>query len=391
MTQRTKSFLLFFSIVLSIYSLLNLYLFWQGWKMVPDGYHTLYVIVYVLIAYAFIVGRILERLMLNWISTLFVFVGAYWLGAMVYFFLTFLVLDLVRVVIDVVPFMPPLHDGLAITRAVYSGSAILVIMLVVAGSLNARRIRVKTLQIAIDRPGVVMRPVTLAVASDIHLGTIINRKRIQRIVDALNSIDADVVLLAGDVVDEDLAPVIKQNLGEVLRTIQSRYGTFAITGNHEYIGGVDDAVEYLRNHGIRVLRDEAITVDGMLTLVGREDLMRGRLANGGRKPLADLLAGIERTLPIILLDHQPFRLHEAEKQGVDLQLSGHTHHGQMWPFNYITRRVYEVSWGYLKKGLTHYYVSCGVGTWGPPIKIGSNAEIVAITLIDGTPSRPTHS
>jgi hypothetical protein len=154
----------------------------------------------------------------------------------------------------------------------------------------------------------------------------------------------------------------------------------AITGNHEYIGGVEDAYKYLTEHGITVLRDASTKVADSLYVVGREDLSKKSFARGTRKPLHEVMADVDRSWPIILMDHQPFRLNEAAENGVDLQLSGHTHHGQLWPFHFITRKMYEVSWGYKKKGETHYYVSCGVGTWGPPVRIGNKPEIVNIKL-----------
>ncbi|VAW29684.1 Phosphoesterase, partial [hydrothermal vent metagenome] len=98
------------------------------------------------------------------------------------------------------------------------------------------------------------------------------------------------------------------------------------------------------------------------------------------KPLSEIMQGLNRELPLILLDHQPFHLEQAQKNGIDLQLSGHTHHGQLWPFNYITRAIYSLSWGYLQKGNTHYYVSCGVGGWGPPVRTVSRPEILNLKL-----------
>ena len=96
--------------------------------------------------------------------------------------------------------------------------------------------------------------------------------------------------------------------------------------------------------------------------------------------MAEILKGINLSYPVLLMDHQPFQLSKPEELGVDLQLSGHTHHGQIWPFNYITNAIYEVSWGYKKKGNTQFYVSCGYGTWGPPMRIGNRPEVVSITL-----------
>ena len=180
--------------------------------------------------------------------------------------------------------------------------------------------------------------------------------------------------------DEDLGPVIKQNLGEVLKKITSKYGVFAVTGNHEYIGGVEPAVKYLTEHGITELRDSFVKIDDSFYLIGREDRSGKQFGGKWRRPLEEIITGIDKEFPLILMDHQPAKLDEAEKAGIDLQLSGHTHHGQLWPFNFITKKIYELSMGYKRKGKTHYYVSCGVGTWGPPIRTGNKPEIISFTL-----------
>jgi hypothetical protein len=174
--------------------------------------------------------------------------------------------------------------------------------------------------------------------------------------------------------------VIRQNLGEQLKQIHSKYGIYAVTGNHEYIGGVEAACAYLTEHGIVMLRDTSVVIDDAFVIVGREDVSRRQFGGHHRKTYEELLSGIRMTMPIISMDHQPMHLIEAEQAGIDLQLSGHTHNGQIWPFNYIARAVYELSWGYLKKGSTQYYVSCGVGTWGPPMRSGNRPEIVDLRI-----------
>jgi predicted MPP superfamily phosphohydrolase len=196
----------------------------------------------------------------------------------------------------------------------------------------------------------------------------------------INSLEPDIILLPGDVVDEDIGPVIKQNAGELLRTLKAKYGVYAVTGNHEYIGGVEPSVEYLTEHGLIVLRDKTVKVADSFYIIGREDRASKGFAGIRRKPLNQLIEGVDKNLPVILMDHQPLRLEEAEVSGIDLQLSGHTHHGQLWPFNFITKKLYEVSMGYKQKGNTHYYVSCGVGSWGPPVRTGNRPEIVQKTL-----------
>ena len=168
-------------------------------------------------------------------------------------------------------------------------------------------------------------------------------------------------------------------MGACLEKINAPLGVYAITGNHEYFSGVAAAVSYMEEGNITVLQDAAVKVADAFYLVGRKDRMAERLG-GGRKEVSEILQDVDKSFPLILMDHQPYFLEVAEQNGIDLQLSGHTHHGQLFPFNFITRAIYELSWGYLQKGNTHYYVSCGVGTWGPPIRTNSHPEIVELNI-----------
>lgn len=222
--------------------------------------------------------------------------------------------------------------------------------------------------------------VNLAIVSDIHLGTIVGSSRFNRIVDRINQLNPDIVILPGDIVDEDLGPVIRQDLGETLKNIKSAFGVIAVTGNHEYIGGVEKACRYLTDHNVRVLRDTVLRVNDDFYIIGREDRSIKGFTGKQRKPLEELMAQVDKSYPIILLDHQPLNLSQAVVNGADLQISGHTHHGQIWPLTYITDMIYEVSYGYKRKGNTQIYVSSGAGTWGPPIRIGTIPEIVNIKL-----------
>jgi predicted MPP superfamily phosphohydrolase len=208
----------------------------------------------------------------------------------------------------------------------------------------------------------------------------VGRSRLDHIVEKVNSLNPDLVLLPGDIVDEDLAPVIRQNLGESLRQIRARLGVYAVTGNHEHIGGVEEACAYLMEHNITVLRDQSVKVGGSVFLVGREDRSAGQFAGVRRKSLTELMTSVDPDYPVILMDHQPFGLEEASGQGIDLQISGHTHAGQLWPINYIVDSIYDLPWGYKKAARTHFYVSNGAGTWGPPVRIGNRPEIVRIRL-----------
>jgi predicted MPP superfamily phosphohydrolase len=299
---------------------------------------------------------------------------------MVYYLMFVIVIDIIRLLNLFFGFLPPSFNSIDNNLLFFSIVNLAVIFIIITGYLNAINPVIKKLKIKIDKKSGKLNSLKIAVASDIHLGTVINRRRLKNIVNKINSIEPDIILLPGDVVDEDIGPVIKQNAGELLRTLKAKYGVFAITGNHEYIGGAEAACNYLTEHGIVELRDRAVLIDDSFYLVGREDRASKGFAGILRKPLNLLLEGVDKNLPVILMDHQPAHLEEAEKYKIDLQLSGHTHHGQLWPFNYITKKIYEVSTGYKKKGETHYYVSCGVGSWGPPIRTGNRPEIISLIL-----------
>jgi hypothetical protein len=375
---------IFFTVFFTVYGAVNYYIIVRGWQAFPAGspLRAPYLALVIFLALSFIGGRFLERVWLSPVSEGLVWIGSFWLAAMAYLFLAVVLLDLLRLSDALIPWFPAsVTAGEPATRMalflVVTGS---VVVILGAGHVNSLHPRTRELDLVVAKRAAGDEAMTIVAASDIHLGTIIGRTSLRALVDRINALAPDVILLPGDIVDEDLAPVIRENLGETLRDLHARYGVFAVTGNHEYIGGADAACRYLQEHGITILRDSVARLPNGVTLVGREDASRRQFAGAMRKPLAEIMAGVENSSPIILMDHQPFRLEEAEKAGVDLQLSGHTHHGQLWPFNFITRAVYEVSWGYLRKGATHIYVSCGVGTWGPPVRTVSRPEIIRCTL-----------
>lgn len=334
-------------------------------------------LIFLFVAASFVLGRSLENYWISPLSGALIWIGSLWFAAMLYLFIGFLGLDLLRLGWAL------LGGGLSLNaeRIARGVVALTTSGLILAGYLNGLNPRLKILEISFPGVNPEARSFEMLVASDIHLGTIVGEKRLERLVKTVQELQPDLVLFPGDVLDEDPQTVMRDSVGNMLRSIKAKHGVFAITGNHEYIGGVERACRYLEEHGIKVLRDQVVLVGGLFYLVGREDRSISRFTDKTRKPLQELLAHLDRRLPIILLDHQPFELHEASSQGVALQLSGHTHHGQLWPLNLITSLIYELSWGYLKKGDTHFYVSSGYGTWGPPVRIGNHPEMLRLRLI----------
>lgn len=383
--MKTGAFIIFFTIVLVIYGLVNSYIFIRGLQAIPAGssWRPWFITGFWLIAATFILARILERVYPCGFTGVITWIGSFWLAFMLYFILIALFIDIARVINHFFHVFPQSiyidYERTKLTILLVVVASVTVV--VAAGFINARSPRIKTLELHVRKTVAGEKALNIVMASDIHLGTIIAKRKANRLVVAINSLKPDIVLFAGDVVDEDLAPVIKNNLGGNLNQIKSKFGVYAITGNHEFIGGAEPAVKYLREHGINVLRDSSILIDNRFYLVGREDRDKPRFTGKSRRELAELIQQVDVSRPVILMDHQPFNLEAASRQGVDLQISGHTHHGQLWPFNYITRAIYELSQGYKQIGQTHFYVSTGFGTWGPPVRLGNRPEIVQIKLI----------
>ncbi len=378
------AFLIFFSIVLTIYGLINFYIYIRGLQAIPagSGFRSWYQWGFWIVVSFYILGRFLEKIYMSFLSDVLVWAGSFWLAAMLYFFLLVFFYDLLRMVNHFIPFFPAwLTADMSKTKAwLFIGSVSLTGLLVLSGFINARMPRVKTLDIVIDKQSQHMEKVHAVVMSDIHLGTIIGKKHFARIVKRVNALNPDIILLPGDILDEDLEPVLRQNIGETLKQLKAPLGVYAIMGNHEHIGGASAAFTYLQEHGLIILRDSVARINDSFYLAGREDRDHARFGGDGRMTLKELLQDLDPDIPLILLDHQPYYLEEAAKRGVDLQLSGHTHHGQLWPLNYITSAIFTISRGYGKIGNMHAYVSNGVGTWGPPVRIGNRPEIVSIQI-----------
>ena len=182
----------------------------------------------------------------------------------------------------------------------------------------------------------------------------------------------DLILVAGDIIDGYVRPLLEEDMAADFRQLNAP--VVACLGNHEYITGIDKSLDFYRQAGITLLRDSTVTL-GDLVIAGRDDR-----SNFKRKSVKQLIAGVDKSKFTILLDHQPYHLDRVEKAGVDFQLSGHTHRGQVWPISWITDHVYECSWGSYQRGHTHYYISSGLGIWGGKFRIGTQSEYVVATL-----------
>jgi predicted MPP superfamily phosphohydrolase len=216
----------------------------------------------------------------------------------------------------------------------------------------------------------------LVAITDVHLGYGTGVDALKGFVDQINQQSPDVVLIVGDLIDNSLKPLFHDSFDKVLSMIKAPQGIYMVPGNHEYISGIDDVADYLRGTSIVLLRDSVVTLSNGIQIVGRDDRM-----NKKRKPLKELLVHTNEKHPIIVLDHQPYNLNITDSLKVDLQISGHTHHGQLFPFNLLTDYLYEQSHGYRKWKNSHIWVSSGLSLWGPPFRIGTKGDFAIIDIM----------
>ncbi|MDP4274010.1 MAG: metallophosphoesterase [Bacteroidota bacterium] len=366
-------------LVLSIYFGFCYYIFLRGWQALPkiSLLRSLYIAIFLLLVLSFFAGMIFEHQLPFKVSGDLQVIGVSWMISMVYIFIFLIFFDLLRLANHFWGIFP------AIITAHYLKVKIMAFIIVLAsiiiaffiGYLRFSNPQTTVLQLSIPKHAGELKELKIAVASDLHLGDVVRKERLKKFVGKIEGLHPDMILLAGDVIDRNIKPVVQQNMSEELRKLKAPLGVYAITGNHEHYGNVEKSCAYLQQSGITVLRDTAIKIKNSLYLIGRDDL-----SNKHRQSLHHLTENLDPALPLILLDHQPRNLKEAISNHIDLQLSGHTHDGQVWPFNLIIHSIYEDGYGYLRKDNTQFYVTSGLGLWGAPFRIGTKSEVVLIKL-----------
>ena len=380
-TMKNIRMVSFVIIVLSTFYLLNLYLYFKGYQAfnILQEYRFIYALIFFQLASLFWLARMLEAWRSSVITDALSFIGGFWFAFMLYGILLFLLSDIILIILKL--------TGTIGSESIFTyrkWSFIIVagisFLLITAGFINTLIPIVKKYDVTISKPVVETKTLKIAAASDIHLGGVIRKRSLRKLSAILNEETPDLILLLGDIVDGDIGPVLRGDLLKYFEPPECKYGLYAVAGNHEYIGGGQRTIPYIESRGVRVLKDEIIELPNGVQIIGRIDKDAGRFYGKPRLALEKLVEQTDTTKPIILLDHQPFNLDATMKNGVDLQLSGHTHHGQMFPLNYITKMIYEVSYGYMKKGNSHIIVSSGYGLWGPRVRLGSRSEIVIVNI-----------
>jgi len=316
--------------------------------------------------------------------------GYVWLGVLFILFSAVASIDVVRLLgsllqrlaADVPPSDPERRVTvarlLAATVALVGGGASLVAIRSGLGPVVVKEVRVR-----LDRLPASMHGTTIVQISDLHVGPTLGRQFVTDIVRRVNALTPDVIAITGDLVDGSVR-MLAEHVAP-LAELKARHGTYFVTGNHEYYSDAESWCDKIATLGIRVLRNERVAIEGengaAFDLAGIDDHSADRF--GGASTVEKAVEGRDPSRELVLLAHQPRAVFEADKHGVGLQLSGHTHGGQIWPWKYFVYLQQPVVAGLARIGRTLVYVSCGTGYWGPPMRLGAPAEITRIVLESG--------
>jgi predicted MPP superfamily phosphohydrolase len=367
---------MFHTLINLAYILPNIYVFLRIRKLfISKGYHLRFTFIYVLVALIYPISNLFSEGDTNAIILIFAKTGNYLLPVYLYLFLFMLVFDILLFVnyifkiVEVEKIRNSKFRKIALSTIVFSSIGI-----VVAGVINFNTIRTSEFNIKVLRNESKIDHLRIAFVADFHLQEESNISFVKRFVKRIENINPDILLFGGDIIEGHRIGGNMIVIEDLLKEIHPKYGVFAVLGNHEYYTQQDKA-SFFNNAGLKVLCDTIIAIDSSFNLGGRND---SHFKN--RKSVDQVMEFAVQPLPTILVDHRPTELNEVSKTQVDIQLSGHTHNGQLFPINLITDRIYKLCWGYKKIGNTHFFVTSGIQLWGPPVRTVGKSEIMVIDV-----------
>jgi predicted MPP superfamily phosphohydrolase len=376
-------FIIFLLVFLSLYSGLHLYGFLKVKRALTlDPAATTALIIFMAImVFAPILVRILERMGFESVARLLAYIGYSWMGLLFLFFSAALLMDIYRLFLSVARLILPTDLSILTLSPRHSFliSFFLSIFITVYGSFEAVNIRQEYITFRTPKIPSEVGRIRIAQISDVHLGLIVGKKRLKRIIRKIKTADPDILVSTGDLVDGQADNL--SGLADMLQKTATKYGKFAITGNHEFYAGLAHSIDFTEKAGFTILRGNGLNVSGLLNIAGVDDIA-GK-PYGLMKQVSEkaMLSKLPRDQFTLFLKHRPVTDNEA--LGLfDLQLSGHTHKGQIFPFSLITKLFFPNQAGLLAlEKNTHLYVSRGTGTWGPPIRFLASPEVTIIDLV----------
>jgi hypothetical protein len=309
------------------------------------------------------------------------YIGYIWMGFLLIFFVYLLAIDIFRSLVYAVEFIlgGNLHYLKLSARISFFIALILSVLILIYGYFEAMNIRTEKITIKTSKLPEEIKRLKILQISDVHIGLIVREERLKRILKEVKKADPDIVISTGDLVDGQLNNLIE--MSRFFKEIKPKYGKYAITGNHEFYAGLDHSLTFLKEAGFTILRGEGLTIEDMINIIGIDDPAgkpHGLYKNVSEKNLLSRFSNGKFTL---LLKHRP-TINKESLGLFDLQLSGHTHKGQIFPFSFITMFYYPTQAGLSRlTESTLLYVNRGCGTWGPPIRFLSPPEITVIELV----------
>ena len=364
------SFIVFILIAVAVYVAMHGFVYWRlaSGLCLTTGHRLALKVILIAGALSFIAAEFLSRVVK--VRPLLV-AGSVWLGVIAIALAVFLAEMLLSLAFP--------HQ-----RRLLVLGALALVFLISAFSLLNEAFPPSLREMRIPMPGLApeMEGFTIVQLSDLHLGDLDSMKRLRQIVERVNALKPDLVCVTGDTLDGESGGDGKYC--EALGGLRARYGVVAVTGNHEFYAGIDKFMELARCSHWRVLRNESWIIDGKLAIVGLDDDTARRVGLPG----PDLEAAMRQLPPVpkVLLYHQPLKFAEAAARGIGLQLSGHTHAGQIPPMDLVVWLTYEYPAGLYRRGRSHIYTSVGTSTWGPPMRFLSRSEIVKLVLVAERPA-----
>jgi predicted MPP superfamily phosphohydrolase len=374
------SFILFLTVFLTIYGLLHFYLYRKLTCAihVTWPYHVLIIAFLLLMLFSPILVNILSIKGDHLLATFLGYLGYNWMGALFLFFSIHLLIDIYQLILFLLSKfslqgITALNPG---NKVSFLFAVVVSLGIIIYGSFEAKDLKAETVSLKTSKlpPGV--NELRIVQISDIHFSVINGVSLARKIVERIDRLNPDIIVSTGDLTDRGLNE--KERVEELFRNLKAPYGKFAVTGNHEFYTGINEAIGFTEKAGFRMLRNEGIQVADIVNMVGVDDPAAKRLGIEMNVPESEILGRFSNDKLTILLKHRP--LIDEESEGLfDLQLSGHLHKGQIFPFSLITSLLFPYHDGLYKlKGHSYLYVSRGTGTWGPPVRFLSRPEITVI-------------
>lgn len=369
----------FFNVILA-HTFLNAFVLYKGWKVIPHrkSYRIPFIALFIIDLLVYLVGfTFREHLPFDVLRTIMI-LGTTWAIFILYMSAFILLYDLgkwlfIRIS-QLIRGRFHKFNPRRVTQSFYLGMALFVVTMMSWGYYKFFHPVINERNITIQKEIAGRDNLRIAIATDIHVGYINDKQVLKKYIDKILEQKADIILFAGDIIDYSLKPLSEQHVETEFQRLTAPLGVYAALGNHDHYADEEEKISWLKEKsGITILQDSLILIDNSFYLVGRED------RKSPRKPLEEILSGADKSLPVIVVNHQPNIPEEEVENNVDLAFYGHTHAGQIFPLNLILKMAYELAYGYKQKENTHLFVSSGLGGT-PQFRIGTNSEIIVVNL-----------